>query len=67
MMHGQKTSKQFYVQKISPPENRAVCEKTWKNIAQSDKPQMTIWRMRFACRIHKATNTLPECVMIIIF
>jgi len=46
--------------KLSPPrapENRAVYEKMFKNIAQSDRPQMTIWRMRFACRIRKATNT----------
>jgi len=44
----------------SPPtllDIHAVCEKMWKNIVQSDRPQMTIWHMLFACSIHKATNT----------
>jgi hypothetical protein len=31
------------------------CEK--KNIVQPGRPQMTIWRMRIACWIPKATNT----------
>jgi hypothetical protein len=38
-------------------ENRAVYEIMWKNIVQPDRPQMTIWRMRIACWIPKATNT----------
>ena len=29
----------------------------WENIVQPAKPQMTIWRMRIACWIPKATNT----------
>jgi hypothetical protein len=33
----------------------------WKNIAEPDRPQMTIWRMRIACWITKATNTLRTC------
>jgi len=28
-----------------------------KNIVEPGMPQMTIWRMRFACRIPKVTNT----------
>jgi len=28
----------------------------WKNIVELDKPHVTIWRMRFACSMHKATN-----------
>jgi hypothetical protein len=39
-------------------ENRAVYEIMWKNIVQPDRPQMTIWRMRIACRITKATDTI---------
>jgi hypothetical protein len=35
--------------------NRAICEKMWKT--EPDRPQMTIWRMRIACWIPKATNT----------
>jgi hypothetical protein len=34
----------------------------WKNIVQPDRPQMTIWRMRVACRIPKATNKHSEYV-----
>jgi hypothetical protein len=38
-------------------ENRAVCEIMYKNMAASDSPQMTIWRMRTARRTTQATNT----------
>jgi len=37
-------------------ENSAVYEKMWKNIAEWGSPQMTIWRMRIACWVPKATN-----------
>jgi hypothetical protein len=37
-------------------ENRAICEIIWKNIVESDRPEMTIWRMRIVCWIPKATN-----------
>ena len=43
-----------------PPENRAVYEKMWKNIAKQGRPQMTIWRMRIAYWLLKATNTHSE-------
>jgi len=39
-------------------ENRAVCDVMWKNIVERSRPQMTAWRMRIACWIPKATNTL---------
>jgi len=29
----------------------------WKNTVEPDRPEMTIWRMRIACWIPKATNT----------
>jgi hypothetical protein len=49
-------------------ENRAVYEIMWKNAVDTDRPQMeTIWRMRFVCWITKATDTHPECVIIIAF
>jgi len=38
-------------------ENRAVVEIMWKNTADSERPQMTIWRMRSACWINKAADT----------
>ena len=46
----------------SPPENIAVYEKMWKNIVERGRPQMTIWRMRIACCIPKATNTHTQAV-----
>jgi len=38
----------------------------WKNVEQG-RPQMTIWRMRIACWIPKATNTRTGCVILIVF
>ena len=41
--------------------NCAVYEIIWeKKIVQSYRPQMTIWRMRIACWITKATNIHSE-------
>ena len=39
----------------------------WKNIVQSDRPQMKIWPMRIACWITKATNSHSEYVILIAF
>jgi hypothetical protein len=41
-------------------ENRTVYEIMWKNIVGRGRPQMTIWRMRIACWIPKATKTNPQ-------
>ena len=38
-----------------------------KNIAESGRPQMTVWCMRVACWIPKATNTHSKYVIIIAF
>ena len=38
--------------------NHAVYEAVWKNIVGSDRPQVTVWRMRIACWIPKVTNRL---------
>ena len=38
----------------------------WKNIVEPVRPRMTIRRMRIACWIHKATNTLSECIILIV-
>jgi hypothetical protein len=48
-------------------ENRAVYEKTWKNMVEPDRPQTTLWRMRIACWIPKAINTHSEYVIRIAF
>ena len=42
------------------PENRAVYEIMWKNFVEPRRPQMTVWRMRFAAWMSKATNTHSE-------
>ena len=53
--------------KIFFSENRAVCEIMWKIIVQPDRPQMTIWRMRIARCIPKATDTQSEYVICNVF
>jgi len=35
----------------------SLYEIMWKNIVESDRPQMTVWHMYIACWITKATNT----------
>jgi len=39
----------------------------WKDTEDADRPQMTMWSMRIACWIAKATNTPAEYVIIIGF
>jgi len=48
-------------------ENCAVCEIMRELIVHPGRPQMTIMRMRFTCKITKATDTHSECVIIIAF
>jgi hypothetical protein len=43
--------------------NCFVYEKMWKNIVERGRPQMSIWRMRIAYCIPKATNPHSECVI----
>jgi len=35
--------------------NRAAYVMMWKNEVERDRPRVTIWRMRIACWITKAT------------
>ena len=48
-------------------ENRAVYEMMGKNMVEPDRPQMTVWRMRFACWVTKTTDTHSEYVILIAF
>ena len=48
-------------------KNRAVYEVMWKNTVLPDRPQMTIWRMRIACWITKATKTHSKYVILIAY
>jgi len=43
-------------------ENRVVYEKKWKNFVERGRTQMTMWRMRIARWIPKATNTHTQVV-----
>jgi len=47
--------------------NRVVYEIMWKTFEERNGPQMTIWHMRIACWIPKATNTHTSCVILIAF
>jgi hypothetical protein len=38
-------------------ENLAVCEIMWENIVEPGIPQVTVWLLRIACWIPKATVT----------
>jgi len=46
---------------------RAVNEIMWKNIVERGRSQMTIWRMRIACRIRKDIDTHLAYVKVIAF
>jgi hypothetical protein len=48
-------------------ENISVYEIMLKNNVEPDRPQMTIWRMRIACWMPKATVTHSEYVIRIAF
>ena len=48
-------------------KNRAVYELMWKIIVEPERTQMTIWRIRTACFIPKATNTLSEYIILIVY
>jgi len=48
-------------------KNRAVYEIKWKNVVESGRPQMTVWLLRIACRIPKATNTHLEYAILLDF
>jgi hypothetical protein len=38
-----------------------------KNMVELDRPQMTVWRMRIACWIPKATDTHSEYEILLLF
>jgi hypothetical protein len=63
----QKIKTHFVFSNFFPPETRAVYEIMLKNTVQPDRPQMTIWCMRIACWVPKATNTHSEYVILIAF
>ena len=44
-------------------ENRAICDIMWKNVVDTERSQKTIWSMRFACWVTKATHNHSEYVI----
>jgi hypothetical protein len=50
----------FFLRKLC---HCAVYETMWENAVEPDRLQMTIWRMRIACWIPKATDTHSEYVI----
>jgi len=48
-------------------ENCGICEIKRKNIVEAGRTQMTIWCLRIACWIPKATNTHSDYVILIAF
>jgi len=39
----------------------------WKNVVESDRPQVTIWCMRISCWVPKATDKHSEYVILLLF
>jgi len=48
-------------------KNHAAYEIMWKNIVELGRPHKTIWHMRIACWITKATSTHSVCVILFVF
>jgi len=48
-------------------ESRAIYEIMWENMVEPDRPQMTIWHVRFVCWISRATDAHSEYVTVIAF
>jgi hypothetical protein len=40
----------FYIEYLFE-KNNDVCEIMWKNMIETDRPQMTVWYMHIACGI----------------
>ena len=59
--------KTHFLRSITFLVNRALCDMMWKNTVQPDRPQMTVWRMRVASYVPKATDTHSEYVILIAF
>jgi hypothetical protein len=64
----QKIKTQFmYHNFFFPFESRVSCETMWKTVVEPERPLITIWRLRIAFWIPKATNTQLEYVILIAF
>ena len=60
----EKIETRFVIYNLFFFENRTDYEIMWKNIAEPDRPQMTIWCMYIVRWITKANNTHSECVIL---
>ena len=59
--------KTFLCNNFFPPEDCAICEIMRKNMVEWGRQQITIWGMRIACWIPKASYTHSEYVILIAF
>jgi len=50
-----------------PSENQPLYEVKWKNTVERSRSQMTVWCIRIACWVPKATKTHTGCVIPIAF
>jgi hypothetical protein len=69
----------FYIKLVQKIKTRILCSITsfflnrtddeimWKNIVELGSPRVTIWHMRTACRITKASNSQSDYVILIAF
>jgi len=62
-----KIKSRFISNNLFPPENRASFDVTRTNMVEADRAQMTIWRVRSACWVTKATNTLKTMKYLLVF
>jgi hypothetical protein len=62
----EKTKTHFMTNNFFFLKNRAVYAILWENRVESDRPQMKIWRTRFACWITKAIDTYSEYVILLL-
>ena len=61
----EKTKTRFMFKTFFSPENRAVYEIMWKCSVERGRPQLTVWHMRTAGWMPKATNTRSDYVILL--
>ena len=64
---GTEKVKKYILRSVDSFEKRAFYETVLKNIVETDRPKMTIWRMRIACWIPNSKNTHSQYVILTAF
>jgi hypothetical protein len=63
----EKTKTHILCSVVFSPENLIIYWIMWESTVERNRPQMTIWRMRIACWIPKATDAHTGCVILTAF